>query len=226
MTARPSAAGPAPATEPPLPETAPGLLPDAVVIYRGIAPGEVYAATEALLGAGLTAFEVTLDSPGALKSIAGLAERYAGRAQVGAGTVRTVPQVGEAAAAGASFLLSPHLDAAVVAATKEAGLLSVPGALTPTEAVQARQAGADVVKIFPVGPVGGAAYVAQLRQPLGDIPLLATGGVTARMGRACLDAGCLGVGVGVGLIDPGAVRDRDWDRLTAAARRYTAVLRG
>jgi 2-dehydro-3-deoxyphosphogluconate aldolase/(4S)-4-hydroxy-2-oxoglutarate aldolase len=202
-------------------------LPDlsqVVIIYRGLTPEETCAATEALLGEGLTAFEVTLDTPHALDAIAALADRFAPRARVGAGTVRSVADVKPAAAAGATFLLSPHLDPDVVSATKDAGLTSVPGAFTPTEAVRARAAGADLVKIFPIAPVG-ASYIRQMRQPLPDIPLLATGGVTATLGRQCLRAGCAGVGVGVGLIDGTAVRERHWPRLAASARRYLAVLR-
>jgi 2-dehydro-3-deoxyphosphogluconate aldolase / (4S)-4-hydroxy-2-oxoglutarate aldolase len=200
------------------------LLPDVLIIYRGLTPETVCQATEALLGEGLTAFEVTLDTPRALDAIAALAGTLGDRVHVGAGTVRAVPDVRNAAAAGATFLLSPHLDPDVVAATKDAGLTSVPGAFTPTEAVRARAAGADLVKIFPIAPVG-ASYIRQLRQPLPDIPLLATGGVTATLGRQCLHAGCAGIGVGVGLIDATAVRERHWPRLAASARRYLALVR-
>jgi 2-dehydro-3-deoxyphosphogluconate aldolase/(4S)-4-hydroxy-2-oxoglutarate aldolase len=217
---------PAPAPEPaPSPEPEPAVLPSLVVIYRGLAPDAVLAATEALLEAGVTAFETTLDSPDALASIGGLARRFGDRVLIGAGTVRSREQVKAAADAGAAFLLSPHLDPEVVAATKDAGLVSVPGAFTPTEAAQARRAGADVVKIFPVGPVG-AGYVGQLTTTLPDIPLLAVGGITAELGRACLAAGCLGVGVGVRHIDTAAVTAADWPALTRGARRYVAALRG
>ncbi|WP_433432904.1 bifunctional 4-hydroxy-2-oxoglutarate aldolase/2-dehydro-3-deoxy-phosphogluconate aldolase [Nonomuraea sp. CA-141351] len=199
-------------------------FPELLVIYRGLAPGDVLAASDALHAAGVTAFETTMDSPGALDSIAGLSRRLSG-ALVGAGSVRTIGHVRAAADAGASFLLSPHLDEELVAATKASGLVSIPGAFTPTEVVRAHAAGADLVKIFPVAPVG-AAYVEQLRQPLPGVPLLATGGVTAELGRQCLAAGCAMVGVGAGLINADAVRDRDWDRLADGARRYLAVLHG
>ncbi|MFI7642663.1 bifunctional 4-hydroxy-2-oxoglutarate aldolase/2-dehydro-3-deoxy-phosphogluconate aldolase [Nonomuraea sp. NPDC049400] len=195
-----------------------------MVIYRGLAPCDVLAASDALHAAGVTAFETTMDSPGALDSIAGLSRRLGGGALVGAGSVRTIGHVRAAADAGASFLLSPHLDEGLVAATKAAGMVSIPGAFTPTEVVQAHAAGADLVKIFPIAPAG-AAYVEQLRQPLPDVPLLATGGVTAELGKQCLVAGCATVGVGAGLIDADAVKYRDWDRLADGARRYLAVLR-
>jgi 2-dehydro-3-deoxyphosphogluconate aldolase/(4S)-4-hydroxy-2-oxoglutarate aldolase len=207
------------------PTTAPPDLPDLVVIYRGLAADAVGAATEAILAAGPAAFEVTLNTPGALASIAALRDRFGYRAPIGAGTVTTTEDVKAAADAGASFLISPHLDPEVVAATKEAGLISIPGAFTPTELVRARAAGADLVKLFPVAPAGGAAYVRQVRAPLADIPLLAVGGVTAALGRECLRAGCAGVGVGIRHIDEDAVRDGDWAALTAGARRFMAGLR-
>ncbi|MEO3795585.1 bifunctional 4-hydroxy-2-oxoglutarate aldolase/2-dehydro-3-deoxy-phosphogluconate aldolase [Nonomuraea sp. B10E15] len=200
-------------------------LPDLLIIYRGLDTDDVLAAGDTLHAAGVTAFETTMDSPDALASIAGLARRLGGGALVGAGSVRTPDQVKAAADAGASFLLSPHLDQAVIATTKAAGLISIPGAFTPTEVVQAHAAGADIVKIFPIAPFG-ASYVGQLRQPLPDIPLLATGGVTAELGRQCLLAGCATVGVGVGLIDADAIRDKNWKRLADSARRYLTVLRG
>ncbi|MGP3971998.1 bifunctional 4-hydroxy-2-oxoglutarate aldolase/2-dehydro-3-deoxy-phosphogluconate aldolase [Streptomyces sp. 6N223] len=200
-------------------------LPRLVVIYRGLAPDAALAATEALLEAGVTGFETTLDTPGALGCVAELARRFGDRALIGAGTVRSREEVKAAADAGAAFLLSPHLDPEVVAATKEAGLVSVPGAFTPTEVAQARRAGADVVKIFPVGPVG-AGYVRQLATTLPDIPLLAVGGITAELGRDCLAAGCVGVGVGVRHIDADALEAGDWPGLARGARRYLAALGG
>jgi 2-dehydro-3-deoxyphosphogluconate aldolase / (4S)-4-hydroxy-2-oxoglutarate aldolase len=199
-------------------------LPDLVVIYRGLTTQEVCAATEALLGAGVTAFETTVDSPDAFGSIAALHARFADHARIGAGTVRTTDDVRSAADAGASFLLSPHVDPDVIAATKRAGLLSVPGAFTASEVLRAHLSGADVVKIFPVGPVG-ASYVAQLRGPLDDVPMLVSGGITAELGRQCLTAGCASVGVSVELIDAPATRDRDWARLAASTTRYLAALR-
>lgn len=200
-------------------------LPELVVIYRGLPTDDVCAATEVLLGAGITAFETTVDSPNAMGTIAELGERFGEHGSFGAGTVRSVDQVRAAADAGASFLLSPHLDEDVVAATKAAGLVSVPGAFTATEVVRAHAAGADVVKVFPIGPVG-ASYVRQLRQPLPDIPMLVSGGVTASLGRECLAAGCDSVGVGVGHLDPEAAAERDWSRLASGAARYLAELRG
>ncbi|WP_327590695.1 bifunctional 4-hydroxy-2-oxoglutarate aldolase/2-dehydro-3-deoxy-phosphogluconate aldolase [Nonomuraea sp. NBC_00507] len=199
-------------------------LPELLIIYRGLGPDDVLAASDALYATGVTAFETTMDSPGALTSIAGLSRRF-GDALIGAGSVRTPAHVKAAADAGAAFLLSPHLDEEMVAATKAAGLVSIPGAFTPTEVVRAHAAGADLVKIFPIAPAG-AEYVRQLRQPLPDVPLLATGGLTAELARQCLLAGCATVGVGAGLIDADAVRDGDWDRLAHGALRYLAVLRG
>jgi 2-dehydro-3-deoxyphosphogluconate aldolase/(4S)-4-hydroxy-2-oxoglutarate aldolase len=200
-------------------------FPDLVVIYRGLTTTEVCGATEALLGIGVTAFETTVDSPDAFASITALHTRFVRDARIGAGTVRTVDQVRAAADAGASFLLSPHTDPDVIAATKQEGLLAVPGAFTPTEVLRAHTAGADVVKVFPVGPVG-ATYLTQLRAPLPDIPLLASGGVTADLGRQCLAAGCASIATGLAMIDPSATDARDWHRLATSATRFRAALRG
>lgn len=196
--------------------------PQVVVIYRGMPPADVLEATAALVEAGVTAFEVTLNSPEPLEVISALAARFAGRALVGAGTVRGRGQVKAAQDAGATFIVSPDLDEDVVAATKSAGLVSIPGAYTPSEITRAWRAGADLVKVFPVQPAG-VDYLRQIRQPLDDIPLFASGGVTAEIGRDCLAAGCVSLGVGAPFIDGDAVRDRDWGALADSGRRYLAL---
>jgi 2-dehydro-3-deoxyphosphogluconate aldolase/(4S)-4-hydroxy-2-oxoglutarate aldolase len=198
------------------------VLPNLVVILRGLGTAEVLSAAEALEHAGVQALEVTLDSPDALASIEALAARPAGLL-VGAGTARTLGDVARAADAGAAFLLSPHCDPDLIRATKERGLVSVPGAFTPTEIVAAHAAGADVVKVFPVHTVEPA-YVRAVREPLSDIPLLACGGLTAQRSREFLAAGCVSVGVGLGLIDADAAAAGDWAALREGARRYLAEL--
>jgi 2-dehydro-3-deoxyphosphogluconate aldolase/(4S)-4-hydroxy-2-oxoglutarate aldolase len=198
------------------------VLPNLVVILRGLGTAEVLSAAEALEHAGVQALEVTLDSPDALASIEALAARPAGLL-VGAGTARTLGDVARAADAGAAFLLSPHCDPDLIRATKERGLVSVPGAFTPTEIVAAHAAGADVVKVFPVHTVEPA-YVRAVREPLPDVPLLACGGLTAQRSREFLAAGCVSVGVGLGLIDADAAAAGDWAALREGARRYLAEL--
>ncbi len=200
-------------------------LPTVIIIYRGLPTPDVLAATEALLEVGLSAFEVTLDSPEPLKAIGAMIQHFGNDVAVGAGTVRRVRDVESAAHAGASFLLSPHLDQEIVAATKAAGLISIPGAYTPTEVCHAWEAGADMVKVFPLQPAGPQ-YIRYLLEPLRDIRLLASGGVSADIGRACLDAGCATLGVGAGLLDRQAVMLQDWKALQVAGTRFLARLTG
>lgn len=201
----------------------PKELPELVVIYRGFDVTDVVDATRALFDVGIRGFEVTFNSPSPAKSIEELNKIFGSEAHIGAGTIRTVNQVTEAVQAGATFLLSPNLDPEVIAATKAAGVLSIPGALTPTEIARAHMLGADIVKLFPLVPVG-VAYVRQIREPLPDIPLFVSGGVTAEMGRDCLVAGCISVGVGLGLLDRAAAEKRDWNTVALAAQQYLATL--
>jgi 2-dehydro-3-deoxyphosphogluconate aldolase/(4S)-4-hydroxy-2-oxoglutarate aldolase len=203
----------------------PLFTPPLVVIYRGLTTEQVCAATEVLVEVGIAAYEVTLNSPAALSSISALRERFGDAANIGAGTVRSVDDVKAAADAGAGYLISPNVDEDVVAATKAAGLVSIPGAFTPTEISRAWSAGADLVKVFPVAPIG-TSYIRQIREPLDDIPLLVSGGVTAQMARECLDAGCACVGVGIGLFDRTAASERDWRSVGDAARTYLRTMQG
>lgn len=141
-------------------------------------------------------------------------------AVVGAGTVLKASHVQDAEWAGASFIVSPNTDASVVDAAKERDLVSVPGAFTASEVIQAEYAGADIVKLFPVRPVG-ADYIRQLRGPLGDTPLLASGGVDAELASHCFAAGCQAVGVGIHLLGVDILgRTTDWSELVHQAQNF------
>jgi 2-dehydro-3-deoxyphosphogluconate aldolase / (4S)-4-hydroxy-2-oxoglutarate aldolase len=170
-----------------------------MIIYRGFRPEECRDLTRVLCTAGLRLFEVTLNSAAALESIRALRAEFGAEVTVGAGTVLEETDVKRAADAGASFIVSPDVNEAVIAGTRDAGLASVPGAFTPTEVIRAMRAGADQVKVFPIRPVG-ADYIRQLRGPLPEAELVATGGVDAALARECFAAGCAGVGVGAHLL--------------------------
>ncbi|RBM14758.1 aldolase [Prauserella sp. PE36] len=192
----------------------------AMVIYRGQPAGQCLELTELLHEEGIRLFEVTLGRGEPFAAITALAEKYGHEIPIGAGTVMTADDVSRAADAGARFIVCPHVDEAVIERAKALGLGVVPGAFTPTEIVHATRLGADLVKVFPIGPVG-AGYLRQLKGPLPDVPLLATGGVGADLARECLAEGCAGVGVGVQLLgDPAAP-----DALRAEARRLLAATR-
>lgn len=172
-----------------------------VAILRRV--DDVGAAVARVRSAGISLVEITLDSPGALEAI----RRHPGCL---AGTVRTADEATAAAEAGAVALVAPAFSPEVAARARELGLPYVPGALTPTEVEAAWRAGAAAVKLFPAA-LGGPEYVRQLRGPLADVPLIATGGVDATSAAAFLEAGCVAVGLGTSLL-----RDGEAERVVAA----------
>lgn len=189
-----------------------------MVIYRGQTLKQCLELSAALHSAGIRLFEVTLNGVEPFTAIKALHDEYGGDLPIGAGTVLTADDVSRAADAGARIIVSPNLDEAVVTRTKDLGLISIPGAFTPTEIVRAMQSGADMVKVFPVRPVG-ADYIRQLQGPLPDVPMFATGGVDAELAGACMRAGCAGVGVGIQLFGERALGG-DPAALAAEARRF------
>lgn len=163
-----------------------------IPVARGHDPDEMTVVAEALRAAGLGILEITLDSPGALDSIADLnnVDRL-----VGAGTVTTADAAIDAIGAGAGFIVSPHFDDRIVATAAGRGVPVVAGALTPTEIVAAWEAGASAVKLFPAS-LGGPGYIESVRGPLAGIPLIPTGGIRVDNARNYLEAGALAVGLG------------------------------
>ncbi|MCF3972414.1 2-dehydro-3-deoxy-6-phosphogalactonate aldolase [Paracoccus salsus] len=194
-----------------------------VAILRGITPAQAPAIGVALVEAGVTMIEVPLNSPDALDSIAALQARFGGIARIGAGTVLRVDQVQAVARTGACLIVSPNCDAAVIGASKAAGLLSFPGVMTPTEAFAAIAAGADALKLFPgelVGPAGLRAMRAVLPPHL---PLYAVGGVsTGNMAEWCA-AGATGFGIGSALYKPGDTAAVVADKARAVIAAWDAL---
>lgn len=180
-------------------------MPDVmlVAILRGVTPDEVVGVGEVLYRAGVRAIEVPLNSPDALTSVSRLREHLPAACRVGAGTVLSAADVAAAGAAGAELIVSPNTDEDVIRATLDAGMTSIPGAATPTEAFRAIRAGARDVKVFPaetVGPAGVRAWRAVLP---GRVRLLPVGGIDATTIPAFLDAGAGGFGIGSSLYRPG-----------------------
>lgn len=190
-----------------------------LAIGRGLTTDALVAAVEPLAAGGIAAFEVTLDSPAALESVAALREVATGRLLVGAGTVITPDDAEAALEAGAQFLVAPGFDLGVVEAALDAAVPVFPGAMTPTEIAAAWAAGATAVKLFPAGQLGPA-YLKAVLAPLAGVPIVATGGVDADNARTFRDAGAYAVAAGGGLLadlDPGILEQRA-RKLVAAAR--------
>ena len=178
----------------PVPDAITG--PRIIAIARGLEPDRLARIADGLLAGGVHAFEVTLDSPGALPAIESLVRRFAGTAlAVGAGTVLDTRAAASAVDAGAAFLVSPHGDAEIVRWAVAAGVPIFPGAMTPTEIVAMWAAGATAVKVFPASAVGPS-FVREVRGPLRHVPLIPTGGITAETIGAYIAAGAIAVGMG------------------------------
>lgn len=197
-----------------------GLIP--VLRAKSTAQGRVVV--EAMIAGGVTVVEVTMTVPGAVGLLKELKRAYGSKLLLGSGTVTKTAQVEETIEAGAEFVVSPSLHPEVILATKRNGKLSIPGALTPTEAITAWEAGADYVKIFPCSAVGGASYLKALLAPFPHLKLIPTGGVTLQTAEDFLKAGARALGVGSDLVNLAAVDAGHPEKITETARAYLQVL--
>ena len=194
-----------------------------VAVLRGAEPETVVDTAEALVAGGVTALEVTADTAGATDMVATLSEALGGDAIVGAGTVLDSETARAAVAAGAEFVVSPSLDGSVVETCNRHGVLCAPGVLTPTEAVEAYEAGADVVKLFPAETVGPG-HVSALKGPLGHLEVMPTGGVSPEDAGDYVEAGAACVGAGSALVDRELVEAGDFGAITARAETFREVI--
>lgn len=188
-----------------------------VAILRGSYGGHWVDYAEALIGGGITAIEITLNSPGALDGIRELKATFGGRIALGAGTVLTVDGANAAIDAGAEFVVAPDTDEWVINTCKARNIPVYPGAYTPTEVKRAFNLGATMVKLF---PATSPEYVRAVRAPLNHIPLMVTGGVSADNAAAFLRAGAAALGVGGSLVS-GSVEE-----IAAKARQLRAAVDG
>ena len=175
-----------------------------IAILRGVLPDEFVAIADVLVEEGFTLIEVPLNSPDPFVSIGALVGRYPAPVLVGAGTVLRVEQVAQVAATGARLVISPNTDRAVIAASAAAGLVSLPGYFTPTEAFAALAAGASGLKLFPAEAATPAVLKAQRAVLPRDVPLFVVGGVKPDAMAAWRAAGAQGFGLGSALYAAGA----------------------
>jgi 2-dehydro-3-deoxyphosphogluconate aldolase / (4S)-4-hydroxy-2-oxoglutarate aldolase len=198
-----------------------GIIP----VIRAESADAALAVVEALADAGLAVAEVTMTVPGAIGVIESVARRFGDRVLVGAGTVTDVGTVIRAADAGAAFVVTPCLVPEVIDAARRSDVAVIPGALTPTEIFEAFRRGGDMIKVFPVQNVGGAAYLRALRGPFPNIPFVPTGGVTLDNVREMFDAGAAAIGVGGEMISRDALVRRDFASIGALAGRFLAAVK-
>lgn len=187
-----------------------------VAILRGVTPGEVVAVGEALFDAGFRLIEVPLNSPDPLDSIARLAQAFAGRAVIGAGTVLRGADVAAVQAAGGTMIVSPNTNVEVIAATRKGGLVSLPGIATPSEAFAALGAGATALKLFPAEGANPEVLKAMRAVLPAGVRVLPVGGITPQSMAPWLTAGAAGFGIGSALYSPGVAADE----IAARARAF------
>jgi len=198
-----------------------GLVP----VVRAASPDEAMLAIDAIREGGITVFEITMTVPGAVGAIAELAKRYGDTAIVGAGTVLDPETARACILAGAQFLVSPSLNVDTIALCRRYSVPVMPGALTPTEVLAAWNAGADVVKVFPCGALGGASYIKSLKAPFPQIELMPTGGVSTKTAVDFIKAGSVALGVGADLVDTKALREGNAKLVTEKAREYVKLVK-
>jgi 2-dehydro-3-deoxyphosphogluconate aldolase / (4S)-4-hydroxy-2-oxoglutarate aldolase len=195
-----------------------------VAVLRAPSAEHAVKAADTLVLGGITGIEITYSTPDAAAAIREIVRRHGQDAYVGAGTILTTDQAAEAARAGARFLVAPGADAAVARAMRGTGVVTLVGALSPTEVMAARALGADAVKIFPAS-LGGPAYLRALRGPFPEVPFVPTGGVTAANLSDWLAAGAVAVGAGSELCPSAAMKDGRWETIEQRSREFAAAYR-
>ncbi|WP_138499317.1 bifunctional 4-hydroxy-2-oxoglutarate aldolase/2-dehydro-3-deoxy-phosphogluconate aldolase [Nostoc sp. PA-18-2419] len=177
----------------------------------------------AVASGGMQLIEITWNSDRAGELIGQLRSELPD-CTIGTGTLFNVQQLQQAIACGAQFLFTPHVDFAMIQAAQEKHVPIIPGALTPTEIVTAWNQGASCVKVFPVQAVGGADYIKSLQGPLGEIPLIPTGGVTLKNAKEFLEAGAIAVGLSSELFPKKLIREGNWQAIASGARKLIQQL--
>jgi 2-dehydro-3-deoxyphosphogluconate aldolase/(4S)-4-hydroxy-2-oxoglutarate aldolase len=199
-----------------------GLMP----VVRTPSAELAIQAVETCRNAGILVAEITMTVPGAIRALEKLADRFGDSMLLGAGTVLDAETARASILAGAEFLVSPNLRRATIEVAKRYSKAVFPGALTPTEVLEAWEAGADAVKVFPCGNVGGAKYIKALKGPFPQIEMIPTGGVSLETITDFFQAGACAVGIGSELIDAALLKQRRFDALEERARQFLAAAVG
>ncbi|HWO97369.1 MAG TPA: bifunctional 4-hydroxy-2-oxoglutarate aldolase/2-dehydro-3-deoxy-phosphogluconate aldolase [Bacillus sp. (in: firmicutes)] len=195
-----------------------------VAVIRGARPDQILPIALALKEGGIRALEITVETPKVFNLIEKIKEEFGNEIIAGAGTVLDPETARAAIMAGAEFIFSPTVNIETIKMTKRYGIISIPGALTPTEILTAYEHGADIIKVFPASALG-VDYFKDLRGPLPHIPLMPTGGVNLDNIVSFFEAGAVAAGLGGSLVNPSElIQDKDYAKLTETAKRFSAII--
>ena len=197
-----------------------GIVP----VVRASSVDEANRAVEAICAGGIPVVEITMTVPNAISVIRELVQKRGNDVLIGAGTVTNADQAESCLRAGAQFLVSPGLAVSVLSVARANAKLAIPGALTPTELMNAQDHGARLIKIFPCGNVGGSKYLKSLKAPFPHASLIPTGGVNAANAADFIAAGAFALGVGADLVDATALREGNLEKISAAARELVSAV--
>jgi len=198
-----------------------GIVP----VVRASSPAEACMAAEAVCAGGIPIVEITMTVPGAIEVIRELAMKCGSDVLIGAGTVLNVEAAKKCLDAGAQFLVSPGLHLPTVKFAAREGKLMMAGALTPTEVMAASEAGADIIKIFPCGQVGGAKYIKALKGPFPHVAFIPTGGVNLQTAAEFIEAGSVALGIGGELVQSEALKSKKPEVIIENAKKFLEIVR-
>jgi len=194
-----------------------------VAIIRGADPGDVLKIAQALYEGGVKLVEVTFNSPNALAVVNDLSNKMGNKLLIGMGTVLDAVTAKDAIGAGAKFIISPSFNSETIQTTKDLGAVSIPGAYTPTEIVNAFNSGGDIIKVFPAS--SNFNYIKEIRAPLSHIPLMPTGGITYENIKEFQQAGAVAFGIGTALVNmKEKVTDEYLKRVTKKAEQFVRAI--
>jgi len=200
------------------------LTPGIIAIIRADSSDQLVSVAEALLAGGVTAMEVTMTTPNALKVIGEVTARFGDKILMGVGSVLDAETCRAAILAGAEFVVTPVTKPEVIRMSARYGKPIASGAFTPTECLLAHESGADFVKLFPA-ELGGPKYIRTLLAPLPMLQIIPTGGVTPETAGDFLDAGCAALGAGSTLVSKEILASKDWRRLAGRAEEFVKAVK-
>jgi len=196
-----------------------------IPIIRVESADVAFKVADAFLAADVNIIEVTMSVLGAIDVVKELVEKFGDKVLIGTGTVVDGKMAEEVIAAGSHFIVSPNYSRDLIETANKHNIPIIPGALTPTEIFDAYAMGADAVKVFPCGNVGGAAYIKAIRGPLPDIPLVPTGGVDLGTAGPMLEAGAYALGVGGAITDKKAIKEGRFEVITDNVRKFLDIVK-